>query len=405
MDLALRNRKKKTKKKKAISYSRLAILSLQCFSFVHAMAPKVYANAKNSNTVISKCVCGAIQVAVPVSALSQAEVEGTSSSGDDERSNGSSNRVAVDCHCPACRKFHIAAFTSYLAVPADQVSIQIQGKDIAGMDDDSSSSTGEGPSLLKKYKEVCQEVGPVERLFCGRCYSKVATRPITAATRNGNDGGDEATSASNSKINNLDRNNVLLVNMGPIDDRTIPTKFSKHWKRKRTPWQLPSKAVWTDATPLASYDDTSSVRSRIVTGGCACGKYKFEMAYDVTELQHCYCRLCRRFSGGPFMTWIPVSDQNMRWINDEVPPLVRTTQHGMRHICESCGGAMTIVYDDQVDTTWPAAGTLDDDCPELPANCKQMSQTLGRVFHICCDYRQNWYELPDDGLPRCDQAS
>lgn len=63
---------------------------------------------------------------------------------------------------------------------------------------------------------------------------------------------------------------------------------------------------------------------------------------------------------------------------------------------------LTIVYDDQPDMTWPAAGSPDD--AALPDSESKMSQFLYRIVHICCHYRQTWYQLLNDGLERIQEA-
>lgn len=76
--------------------------------------------------------------------------------------------------------------------------------------------------------------------------------------------------------------------------------------------------------------------------------------------------------------------------------LQRTTGHGQRHFCGTCGSCLTIVYDSQSDCIWPAAGVLEDVDME--------KAEWYRVIHICCSMMQSWYLLPDDGLPRLKYA-
>lgn len=64
-------------------------------------------------------------------------------------------------------------------------------------------------------------------------------------------------------------------------------------------------------------------------------------------------------------------------------------------MCGKCGSTLTIVYDSQPDCLWPVAGVLDDD--SIPTD---VSAALSRSIHICCGMMQDWYELPDDDLPR-----
>ena len=323
-----------------VSWNALALLLVAALLESSSHPLKAMA-AKNSANIISTCSCGSIKAIIRPS------------------TDVASEPVAVDCHCPNCRKYHVTAFATYLLIPKSQVTIE-----------------GE---TVKTFRDSCEEIGAVDRIFCSQCFTKIASRPV----------GEESTLSGE-----------LLVNMGPLNDTSIPDDYAALWRTRRSQWQLSSKASWTDARPQASRYNVASAGK--VTGGCACGTCKYEIDYEPpTELQHCYCRLCRRLCGGPFMTWVPVYNDNIEWTDE--PSLVRTTDHGQRHICPNCGGTLTIVYDDQPDMTWPAAGSFDDAC--IPSETGQMNSHLYRVCHICCRYRQKWYELPRDGLERISEAS
>lgn len=342
----------------------------------------------SSSEIISQCACGSARVAITVDAATKPAVVdlAVSVSNDDNDAI-----TAVDCHCRACRKYHVAAFTSYLVVPDSRVSIQT-----------------EPSNSVRTYRDSCAELGEVERLACSQCHSKLATRPIDE-TNAGMDSNDPK----------------ILVNMGGLVDSTIPDKLASSWRSQRTPWQSTQQATWTKAQPEFDEDEhgDESPEPLVMTGGCACGQHRYRINYQSPqELQHCYCRLCRQLSGAAFMTWVPVFNEDIEWLTTSTstssntestnaattkmpagePPLVRMTEHGQRHTCSSCGGVLTIVYDEQPEMTWPAAGGLDD--ATIPIHVATISQTLCNVMHICCRYRQTWYELPRDGLPRVQEA-
>ena len=260
----------------------------------------------------------------------------------------------VDCHCPQCRKHHVSAFSSYLATTKD--SIAIEG------------------NLLVSVQDSCGELGKVERLFCKQCYTKVATRSFG------------------------DNNGKMLLCLGSIDDESIPKSLNEVWKKDRTKWQQISAAKWPNALPRMTRHGLPAPLQ--VTGSCACGDCAYEIPFEAPmELQHCYCKLCRQLSGSAFQTWVPVYQENFVWTRKE-PALVRTTSHGRRHICTKCGGVLTIVYDSDPDCVWPAAGGFDD--ATLPNDEVTVGQYLDRVIHICCIWKQPWYQLPKDGMKRID---
>ncbi|CAB9524882.1 Glutathione-dependent formaldehyde-activating enzyme [Seminavis robusta] len=299
-------------------------------------------------TVVSNCACGKVSVRVQIPS---------------QQEDGSV--TAVDCHCPACRKFHVAAFGSYLKVPAESVQL-------GNVED------------LQSYTETCHEVGPVERLFCRHCYTKVATKPQSAESDN-----SPAT---------------MLVNMGGLVDKTIPKAYQKAWSHERTVWQPSSEATWTNAKPRKRRGNQMPPLLTTSTGSCSCGKCQYQIHHVPYEMQHCYCKLCRQLCGSAYQSWIPVMNEDIVWntTTNEGPILKRTTEHGKRHFCTTCGSCLTIVYDEQPDCTWPAAGGLDD--ASLPSTTEDMNLYLERVCHICCIWKQSWYALPSDGMERIKYA-
>ena len=307
--------------------------ALLLFIFVHLLQ-SVALSSSSSPTPLrmskhteltAKCACGETRITIKSPRLQALTV--------------------ADCHCPRCRKHHIAAFASYLSVPKEEVAV-------------------EGDALAT-YQDECDELGSVQRLTCRICATKMGTKQADS----------------------------YHVCMGSLDDSTIPDDCSKQWQTSRQGWQLDSKPQWPSARPLNKHN----MAPLEVTGGCACGSCTYKVKYQSpSELQHCYCKLCRQLSGAAFQTWIPVHKDDFTWTSVE-PELVRTTEHGQRHICGTCAGVLTIVYDEQPDTVWPAAGGIDS--ASLPQN---LNAYLGQVFHICCIWKQDWYKLPEDGLKRVD---
>lgn len=321
-------------------------------------------------SIQSNCACGGVCVEVHYDILETQSAE------------------AVDCHCPACRKFHVAAFVSYIVLPLQHNH----------RSDDEDFWVIRGQENLSVYhNDSCAQVGPVDRWYCQQCYSKLFSR-------------------------STDENAALLVNMGPILDESIPPSLVSSWKRNRQQWQTSSKAFWDNCRPIQGHGRQQPVcqEALLVRGSCACQACRYEMDWNSpTELQHCYCRLCRQLSGGPFQSWIPVQKSKLKWFlttggettilkGTQQPPssspllLRRTTPHGQRHCCQYCGSVMTIIYDSQKDHVWPAAGGLDD--IQDPVLISLWKEQVYRVVHICCRYKQEWHDLPDDGLARIREA-
>ncbi|KAL7581008.1 hypothetical protein ACA910_005817 [Epithemia clementina (nom. ined.)] len=344
------------------------------------------------NAVIrSRCHCKSLELTVPIHAVLPLEQHFPPPSHPKEtkdENNISSiqnsdscflYKAAVDCHCEFCRKYHVVSFCSYLLAVSEFVQIV------------------DPTHTLKTFQDSCHELGSVERLQCGICQCKLATRPL--ATKNASRYGGQ---------------HQLLLNMGPIDDETLPKPMADYFQHNRQSWQLEQRPGWTLARALAEdcseegrEDDERPTTIGSLTGSCRCGQYKYRIRLEegqTMELQHCYCKLCRQVSGGPFQTWIPVDRDKFEWVSaannnhhhHDEPPMQRYVPFAHRHVCENCGSMLTILYDDS-DQIHPAAGGLDDDSFQ-GKTIDEIGHYLHDMYHISCRYQQSWYAIPDDGL-------
>jgi hypothetical protein len=267
--------------------------------------------------------------------------------------------------------------------------------------------------MIGKFSSQCDELGPVERWFCMDCSSKILSIPLPFNP-------DKDSSTTDSKKQQKEETAIpkCLVNLGPVVEEEIPPAKTSLWKEQLEQIENnlhldKANGVWVRARP--EYDLDLFDSSLTWSGGCSCGACRYEFALNhPTELQHCYCHLCRTLSGSPFMTWIPVEKKDFRWKTTKMEneegklsspsslEIVRTTPFGRRHICRNCKSVMTIVYDEQPDHIWPCAGSLDDS--SLPKDTTEMGKYLSRVCHICCRYHPTWLKVRDDGLERIEEA-
>jgi hypothetical protein len=357
-------------------------------------------NDPNSVIISSRCSCGSVLIEFPYP----------------KSEDTADDPPIMDCHCASCRRFHMAAFVRYLQVPANGVAVS-------------------GDSVVR-FDDRCSESGVVQRIYCRRCSSKLMTKKVTGEGKMGMDTGRSMPPLSAAS------QSTVLINMGPINSDALPSDIVERWKQAKVrQWSPNMEASWARARlPQTFYDHDyeelvpEKPPSTTVTGGCTCGACQYEFQFTApSEMQHCYCNLCRQLSGGLFMTWVPVAvkDQRFRWIRNayvapqqpqsSVPdrnrrstdgenvPLVRYTDIGQRHMCLQCGSNLSILYDvfafDDVDdddaVIWLSAAGFDS--IRFPF---RVEPYLSRLLHICCRFKPEWYELPpEDGIPRVADAS
>ena len=223
-----------------------------------------------------------------------------------------------------------------------------------------------------------------------------------------------STTDANAFENAQQQSNEYLINLGPINADTIPQTQSYRWKQQlkqiennlHSSEESSSRSCrWAGVLPSNTEISYSARRkmqlstAKMWSGGCECGACTYEITLTrLTQLQHCYCNMCRKLSGSPYSTWFPVDKTQFKWRQSDSITLARTTPFGQRHICKKCRGVMTIVYDEQPNLVWPCAGGLDD--ATLPDSSDEMGLLLSRVCHICCRNLPPWIELPEDGTER-----
>jgi hypothetical protein len=123
------------------------------------------------------------------------------------------------------------------------------------------------------------------------------------------------------------------------------------------------------------------------TGGCLCGAVRFEVAGEPSRVAICHCRMCQRWSAGPFASAAEFSADQVDW--EKLPTLFRSSDSVSRSFCSKCGSALG--FQSSKGTVWITLGTLDDAGQMRPQ------------FHLFTDEELPWAHL-DDGLPHYRQS-
>ena len=125
------------------------------------------------------------------------------------------------------------------------------------------------------------------------------------------------------------------------------------------------------------------------SGGCLCGGVRYEVRGPLRDVLICHCEECRRWHGH-FSAFTAVHRKDLalvdaaplRWVNS------RDSEAGARRgFCGDCGSSL--FWDAPARPTISiAAGTLDG------------HTGLRVAAHWYVSQAGDYYELPDDGLPR-----
>jgi hypothetical protein len=127
-----------------------------------------------------------------------------------------------------------------------------------------------------------------------------------------------------------------------------------------------------------------------VGGSCLCGGVRFEVEPPFRRANHCHCSRCRKHSGTFGLTQGRVARERFRLLTGEDLLRVYSPAEGaaVKVFCTVCGSSLFGGDWPEGDEVSIRFGALDGDPEILPQ------------YHSFVDFRADWDELPEDGLPR-----
>jgi hypothetical protein len=132
----------------------------------------------------------------------------------------------------------------------------------------------------------------------------------------------------------------------------------------------------------------------MLTGGCLCGGVRFEVTEQPVSFTYCHCTRCQRRTGGAWSAQARVTGGSVRFLQGE--ELVKGWQPPddgwEKCFCASCGSQLFSKRRDG--EIWSVRlGAFDEDPGLQPKH------------HQYVAYAAAWTPIPDDGVPRYDEAA
>jgi hypothetical protein len=128
-------------------------------------------------------------------------------------------------------------------------------------------------------------------------------------------------------------------------------------------------------------------------GSCLCGGVRFEVTAPFVWANHCHCSRCRKHSGAFGGTQGRVPRSGFRLLaGEELVRVFRPEDGRVKAFCSVCGSSLFGGEWPEGDEVAIRLGALDGDPGIRPE------------FHLFVASKAPWDELPDDGLPRYDEA-
>ena len=127
----------------------------------------------------------------------------------------------------------------------------------------------------------------------------------------------------------------------------------------------------------------------MLTGGCLCGRVRFEIGGRLTPIQICHAKRCQKATGGPFAAEVAARASTFRFTAGEEfiqtwdAPLLREPPAYRRAFCRVCGSPVPVLREG---TSFVGLhpGVLDGDSGTHAAQ------------HIFLSNKADWYQVNDD---------
>lgn len=140
--------------------------------------------------------------------------------------------------------------------------------------------------------------------------------------------------------------------------------------------------------------NTDPVPDPSLTGGCLCGRVRFELTEPATAAGYCHCTRCQRRTGAAASPSARIDGRTFRLLQGE--ELVKTWRHPdggfEKSFCGDCGAHLFSRNPDDPTEMVVRMGAFDGDPGVRPS------------WHAYTAYAAPWEPIPDDGLERFEEA-
>ena len=127
-----------------------------------------------------------------------------------------------------------------------------------------------------------------------------------------------------------------------------------------------------------------------VTGGCHCGKIRYEIEGQVIAHALCHCSDCRRHAGAPMVGWTMYPASAVK-VTKGQPKTYESSANGRRQFCADCGTGLFYVNETMLPGIIDVQSATCDDPQAVPPQA-----------HIQVADRLSWMEKVHE-LPAFDR--
>ncbi|MBV8431830.1 MAG: GFA family protein [Solirubrobacterales bacterium] len=130
-----------------------------------------------------------------------------------------------------------------------------------------------------------------------------------------------------------------------------------------------------------------------ITGSCLCGGVRFQITAPFRRANICHCSRCQKHSGAGGLAQGRVPRDGFELLSGaELIEVYRPSEGMSKAFCRRCGSSL-------FGGTWPEG-------PEVSVRLGGLDADpgIGPQYHSFVGSKASWETLPEDGLPRYDEA-
>lgn len=98
--------------------------------------------------------------------------------------------------------------------------------------------------------------------------------------------------------------------------------------------------------------------SRNMSGGCACGRVRFEAKVEPSEAYLCHCRMCQRATGSISIAFVNARLDQLSWQGE--PDWYESSPIASRPYCRECGTSLGFRFNKDTDKMDLTVAAFDD---------------------------------------------
>lgn len=126
--------------------------------------------------------------------------------------------------------------------------------------------------------------------------------------------------------------------------------------------------------------------TQTLSGGCQCGRIRYEVTGEPMLSAICHCSMCRRANAAPVVAWAMFHESQVTFTGSPLRQY-RSSEEAQRGFCEHCGTQISFTASFLPELIDITTGSLDQ--PE----------SVRPSLHYWYDRHLSWVEFAD-GLPR-----